>query len=118
MSFVPKPSKATHLWLGILAAVLVVLFVETKGPESPNGSNLFISTAAAVKGATVLIDGAKLGVVGGPGDKGVGGGAFWGHLTRGKHTVELRKPGFQVFSKEIDMHGEEYLGVDLKPQKN
>jgi hypothetical protein len=118
MSFTPKPSKATHWWLGILFAVLVVLFVETKGHQDVPGSNFFINAPTAVQGADVIVDGRRLGAIVSSGADGVGGGAFWAHLTRGKHTVELRKTGFETFSKEIDMHGEEYMGVDLKPAKN
>lgn len=112
-----KTSRATQLWLGVLGAVLAVLYLETNGP-SHRGFNLFISTDSTSRGAQVVVDGQQVGTIDQPHSSGIGGGAFWGHLTRGKHTIELKKPGFTPFSKDIDMHGEEYLGVDLKPLKD
>ena len=116
-AFQPKPSKATQWWLGILAVVLAILFWETKG-QPHSGFNFFINTDSDAEGAEVLVDGQKQGKIGDSTSTGIGGGAFWGHLSRGKHTVELRKNGYAPCSKEIDMHGEEYLGVDLQRNKN
>jgi hypothetical protein len=117
MSFVAKESKATRWWFGLLILVLVALFFETAGQQH-GGCNLFINTDSDTEGADVIVDGKKVGSVAGAGSSGMGGGAFWGYLTRGEHLVELRKQGFQPFHKAIDMHGEEYLGVDLKPARN
>jgi len=117
MPFTPKSSIATQLWLGILATVLVVLFLETGGKQQP-GRNFYINTDSNAEGASVVVDGVAVGTVGSAGRSGMGGGSFWGYLTTGEHSVELRKVGFQPFKKTIDMHGEEYLGVDLKPARN
>lgn len=117
MKLTPKSSPAARWWLGILAVVLILLFLETKGTRDA-GSNFLITTNQEAQGAEVIVDGQKLGVVGTSKSSGLGGGAFWAHLTRGKHTVELRKPEFEPFSKELEMHGEAYMGVDLKPKKN
>jgi hypothetical protein len=106
-----------HWWFGILILVLVVLFLETRG-EDYAGCNFFVSTDSDSEGAQVIVDGKKLGVVSGAHSAGIGGGAFWGYLTRGKHVIQLVKPAFEPFSKEIVVQGEAYLGVDLKRSKN
>lgn len=118
MAFIPKASIATRLWLGILVLVLAALFAETN--VAPNGeSNFLINTDSSdLDGAEVIVDGKKLGTIQGGRSPVKGGGAFWGHLTRGKHTVELVKDGSKKYSKEIDMYGEEYMGVDLQPAKD
>lgn len=117
MSFTPKPSYAVQMWFGILVVVLTALFLETRHP-SDSGSNFLINSNPDGVGAEVIVDGQKLGTVGDAKKSGLGGGAFWAHLTRGKHIVELRKPGYVPYSKELEMHGEAYLGVDLTPQNN
>jgi hypothetical protein len=115
MAFTPKASIATRLWLGILVLVLVALFAETRTSDQ-GGSNFLISTDSSAQGADVIVDGKKLGMIGT--GSAIGGGAFRGHLTRGKHLVELVKVGYKSYAKEIDMHGEEYMGVDLQPVKD
>jgi hypothetical protein len=117
MSFTAKPSKAVHLWLGILGAVLVVLFFETRASHS-GGNNFFINTDLSAVGASVIVDGKQAGTIGSANGSGIGGGAFWMHLSRGQHKIEVIKPGYKPYSTEIDMHGEEYLGVDLKSARD
>ncbi len=117
MVFTPKSSSATKWWLGILLLVLVALFLETRTRHNA-GSNFLVNTNNEAMGAEVIVDGQRLGTVGTAQNSGIGGGAFWGHLTRGRHVVELRKPGYLPFSKDVDMRGEAFLGVDLKPQNN
>jgi hypothetical protein len=117
MAFTPKASIATRLWLGILILVLAALFAETKSGDRVD-SNFLISTNSSAQGAAVIVDGKKLGVIGDGTGSATGGGAFWGHLTRGKHLVELVKDGYKKYTKEVDMHGEEYMGVDLQPVKD
>ena len=117
MAFKPKSSKAVHLWIGILAGVLVVLFFET-GTGSASCSNFLVNTNADAIGAEIFLDGKKLGVIQGSSGKGMDGGGFWAHVTRGKHTVEVRKNDFRPFKTVIDMHNEAYLGVDLKRATN
>lgn len=117
MAFAPKPSTATRWWLGTLATVLLALFLETRGARN-DGANFLINTGAQARAAEVIVDGRKLGVVLDSHASGLAGGAFWGHLSSGRHVVELRKPGFHTFAKVIEMRGEEYLGVDLKPLTN
>ena len=86
--------------------------------QQQGGSNFFIGTDSQADGAEVIVDGKKLGTIASVRGSGIGGGAFWGHLTRGKHRVEVSKPGYKPFTKEIEMQGEEYMGVDLQPLKD
>lgn len=69
-------------------------------------------------GAAVLVDNRKVGTISSSCADGPGGGVYYGYLQSGQHLVQVRKEGFQPFGKRIDMHQEQYLGVDLQPVKN
>ncbi len=117
MSVQPKQSKAAQLWIAVLFGVLLVLFLETQGKHSKT-LNFVVNTDADDVGAQVVVDNHPLGVVEASSADGPGGGVFLGYLTQGKHRVEVRKDGFEPYSKDIEMHQEQYLGVDLKGAKN
>jgi len=112
MTFQPEESKATTLWLAILAAVLSVLFVMTMG-TSGGGDNFFLDSDSDAIGAELMIDGKSLGIIKG-GRAGLGGGSFWAHLTAGPHNIHISKKGYDDFDQKVVMKGEEYIHVDLK----
>jgi hypothetical protein len=117
MSFTPKPSQAVKIWLGVVALVLGLLFMQTRGKGSGD-FNFFLNTDSDAIGAEVYVDGILLGKIDAGPRSGLGGGTFWGHLTQGKHLVEVRKPKYKPFQTEVDMHGKDYRGVDLKPLRD
>lgn len=117
MSFQPKVSRAAQIWIAVIVGVLIVLFLEMQGNQTRT-LNFVVNTDADDVGAEVLIDNQKVGTISSSSVDGPGGGVFLGYLQQGKHQVEVRKEGFKPFSKEIDMHQEQYLGVDLEPVKN
>ncbi len=113
----PKSSRAMVIWMGIVIAVLAVLWFETRHNVGHN-FNLFLSGEADTVGSDVFVDGKKLGAMQASGNSGLGGGAFWTHVNDGPHLIEVRKPEFAPFSKEINMKREDYIGVSLKPKKH
>ncbi len=117
MSFQPKASRAAQIWIAVIVGVLVVLFLETRGNQTKT-LNFVVNSDADDVGADVLVDNQKVGTISSSSVDGPGGGVFLGYLQQGKHQVEVRKEGFKTFSKEIDMHQEQYLGVDLERVNN
>ncbi|MBS1952878.1 MAG: PEGA domain-containing protein [Cyanobacteria bacterium SZAS-4] len=117
MSFQPKASRAAQIWIAVIVGVLIVLFLEMQGNQTKT-LNFVVNTDADDVGAEVLVDNQKVGIISSSTVDGPGGGVFLGYLRQGKHQVEVRKEGFKPFSKEIDMHQEQYLGVDLERVNN
>lgn len=108
-----KTSMAPRIWFGLLLVVLCVLYLETRNGRHDK-LNFFINTDSAAIGADVYIDHQKAGLISGAGGSGLGGGTFWTFLRNGPHLIEVKKANYATYSKEIDMHQEEYLGVDLQ----
>ena len=98
-----------------MVVVLLLLFLETRG-EKKAAYNLILNGNSECLGADVFVDGAKVGSIKDSGDSGIGS-VFWGRLRNGPHRVEVRKPSYKTFSTAIDMHREEYIGVDLEKTK-
>jgi PEGA domain len=117
MSFQPKASRAVQIWLAVVVGVLIVLFLETRGNQVRT-LNFIVNADADDVGAEVLVDNQKAGTITASNAEGPGGGVYLGYLQPGKHVLEVRKEGFKPYSKEIDMHQEQYLGVDLQPLNN
>lgn len=116
ITITPKSSRAMIIWLAVVITVLAVLWFETRDHSARN-FNLFLSGEADTVGSEVFIDGKKLGQMVESGNSGLGGGAFWTHLNDGPHVIEVRKPEFATFSKQINMKREDYIAVSLKPKK-
>lgn len=117
MTFQPKASRASQIWIAVVVGVLFVLFLETQGNHTKT-LNFVVNTDADEVGAEVLIDNQKVGTISSSSVDGPGGGVYLGYLPQGRHLVEVRKEGFKPFSKEIDMRQEQYLGVDLERLNN
>ena len=114
MTFQPKPSAAAKIWLGVVAVVLCVLFLETRNAKQI-GQNLIVNTDTDGVGAEVLIDNQKVGTVQTGESPGLGGGVFRAYLGSGKHQLTVSKSGFRPFKEQLDMKREAFVGVDLQP---
>jgi hypothetical protein len=112
-AFQPKPSKASKIWLGIVAVVLIALFFETRDAHQ-SGQNFVLGTNDEAVGADVLIDNHKIGQVESGHHDGLDGGVFRTYLTSGQHDLSVQKSGFQSFTTHLDMKREAYVGVDLQ----
>jgi hypothetical protein len=112
MNLEAKQSAANRVWICLVVVVLLILFLETRG-EKKIAYNLILNGGSECVGADVYVDGAKVGSISDSGDSGIGS-VFWGRTRNGPPTVEVRKPSYKTFSKAIDMHREEYIGVDLQ----
>lgn len=116
IAITPKSSRAVKIWIALVIVVLTVLWFETRHNVGHN-FNLFLSGEADTVGSEVFVDGKRLGVMAASGNSGLGGGSFWAHVNDGPHLIEVRKPEFATFSKQINMKREDYIGVSLKPKK-
>jgi hypothetical protein len=112
---VVKQSNATKLWLAVVTSVLLLLWWQTRNPTSSR-FNFFLNGDSVAVGAAVLIDGKMAGRMTAPANSGLGGAAFYTDLTDGRHVVEVRKPGYKSFRKEIDMQTKGYVSVELQPE--
>ncbi len=112
----PKRSGATKLWLTVVVSVLVVLWWQTRSQLSA-AYNLFLNGDSSAVGAEVSIDGMAKGKMSQPLNSGLGGAVFYAQLKNGHHVLEVKKPGYKTFRKEIDMKTKDYVGVDLNPEK-
>ncbi len=63
-------------------------------------------------GADVLIDHEKVGTIKKEETGGLGGGAFRILLSPGHHVIEVKKPDFKDFSRDVDMKKELYFEVN------
>ncbi len=112
-----RRSRALRVWLAVVVSVLFLLWLETdKGPHRTY--NLYLSGDSGLVGSRVVIDGQPAGVMSHAGGTGLGGALFYGKLKNGPHEIEVRRPGFQPFVRKIDMHGEYYTSVDLRPSSD
>lgn len=111
-----RRSKAARIWLAVVGSVLVVLFWQTRHPASTN-YNLFLSGDSVAVGAEVWIDGQKAGQMEPSPGFGLSGAVFYAHLPNGHHRLEVRKPGFKRFRQEIEMKTEDYVSVELSPER-
>lgn len=111
--FQPKQSRANKLWLLILIVVLVVLFFEMHG-NSRSNYNCCISTDTDSIGAEVFIDHQKVGTIAKDESGGLGGGAYRCLLSSGHHLIEIKKPDYKTYSREVDMRKEQYIEADLE----
>lgn len=113
---VVKQSNASRVWLAVVTSVLLLLWWQTRNPTSSR-FNFFLNGDSVAVGAAVLIDGKVVGRMTAPATSGLGGAAFYTDLTDGRHVVEVRKPGYKPFKKEIDMATKGYVSVELQPEK-
>jgi len=111
--YLPKRSQAPRVWLLISVAVLALLFCQTRSSGQRN-SNLFLSGDSDSVGALVFIDGSQLGKIKTANNSGLSGGAFWCHLDNGYHLLEIKKPGYKTFAKQLDFKRQDYVGVILE----
>ncbi len=111
-----KASRAFRIWIAVVICVLAALWVETS-KTTHQTYNLFLSGDSQVLGAAVIVDGKLCGAMSGSGSSGLGGSIYYGRVSNGRHKIEVRKQGFTPLVKEIDMHGEDYISVDLNPTK-
>lgn len=109
-----RRSNAVIGWLAIVLFVLLLLWVETRNTPYSN-YNLFLNGDSIVSGAKVLLDGKMVGEMNASGGEGFGGSIFYGYIENGRHKVEVKKDGFEPFVADLDMSGEAYLGIKLKP---
>lgn len=107
-----KRSNATKLWLGIVMSVLVVLWWQTHNQPS-TGYNVFLNGDSQAVGAEVAIDGTTSGTMSRSQNSGLGGAIFYARLPNGHHLVEVKKPGYKTFRKEIDLRTKDYVSVEL-----
>ena len=117
MTVLFKPSRAKTLWVLVLVAVLFVLFFETRSANEPS-LNVLVSGGSSLSGATVYIDGRKMGSLEKLTDSGLGGSAFWTSLPDGKYLIEVRKQGFRDFKRTIDLNTLAFVNVDLPGDGN
>ena len=106
--FQPRPSRANSLWVIVLLVVLGVLFCEMSGSVRHN-FNCCVSASADLIGADVLIDHEKVGTIKKEESGGLGGGAFRILLSPGHHLIEVKKPDYKDFSRDVEMKKELYL---------
>jgi hypothetical protein len=108
-----RASRANRIWLVVYFVVLVLLWLETNhGGEK--SYNLFLSGNSALAGARVTVDGQDAGTMDPSPGSVLGGAVFYGHVTNGTHKIQVSKQGSLQFSRDVDVHGEAYLDVDLK----
>jgi hypothetical protein len=110
--FQPKPSRANSLWVLVFLTVLGVLFCEMSGSTRHN-FNCCISASSELIGADVFIDHQKVGSIAKEEAGGLGGGAFRILLPSGHHLVEVKKPDYKDFSRDVDMKKELYIEANL-----
>lgn len=103
-----KKSHAVKIWLLVIAAVLVVLYIETSGPGKP-AYNVVVNAAKDQTGYDVLVDGKVETQLQNGKETGIDGSVCWLVVSPGKHKIELASQGKSVSSKEIDVVGKEYL---------
>ena len=77
MAMNDKLPQATVLWLGVLGAVLSLLFPETSGPPH-RGSNFFLSADSNAIGAQVFVDGQLVDTISSASGSELGSGAGGG----------------------------------------
>jgi hypothetical protein len=106
--FQPRASRANNLWVIVLLVVLGVLYCEMSGSVRHN-FNCCVSASADLIGADVLIDHEKVGTIKKEESGGLGGGAFRILLSPGHHLIEVKKPDFKDFSRDVEMKKELYL---------
>src|SRR4029453_12918417 len=111
-----KRPGATRLWLAVIVSVLLVLGWETHSQTSAS-YNLFLNGDSSAVGADVSIDGTSAGKMSQSESSGLGGAIFYAQLNNGHHVLEVKKPGYRTFRKEIDMTTKDYVSVELHPEK-
>lgn len=111
MTLEVKPSRAKQLWFAVLISVLAVMYLETRQPR-PAEMNFLVHANAQAEGAKVYIDGKERGVLAAK-DPDLSGALFRDTLARGKHVIEVRKPGFETFRQVVPMSLEAFVKVDL-----
>lgn len=108
-----KRSRAVRIWLLVLAAVLILLFIETSG-SGQKGANVALTTSREAVGAAVIVDGRKEGLVEDGRSRGVDGGMAVLELGSGSHVLELNKDGRSILERTISVDNREY--IDLQGQ--
>ncbi|MCA9803004.1 MAG: hypothetical protein KC777_13625 [Cyanobacteria bacterium HKST-UBA02] len=108
-----KQSRAVRIWLLIIAAVLLLLFLETSG-AGQKGANVALTTSREAVGAAVIVDGRKEGTVEDGRSWGVDGGIAVLELGSGNHKLELKKDERLILEKTISIDNREY--IDLQGQ--
>jgi hypothetical protein len=109
-------SPANRVWLGVFVIVTIVLFAQTRGPKEAS-YNLILEGNPESIGASVYLDGQNVGSLKNSTASGLEGAIYWGKAANGEHLLEVKKPNYKTFSKQFDMHCEEYLSVDLERTK-
>lgn len=108
----PKPSRAFAIWFCMVAIVLGNLLFQTT--TSKPSYNFLIEGNAASLAADVVIDGKTVGKIDEYNDSGVKIYGLRCTLQDGTHSVGITKNGYQPFSADVQMRGEDYLGFRLK----
>lgn len=115
-TFQYKTSKAVKIWLGIVVAVLGLLFVQTRD-YTQKGYNVVVCADKGAIGAQLLVDGQKAAEFEDAEKHGLKGAVTWLKLSQGEHTVELvdsaggaRVP--QKSAQKINVTGKHYLRFD------
>jgi hypothetical protein len=107
----PKESWAIRVWLVVVALVLVTLWVQTK--SAPTVYNFLIEADREAVGATIALDGNAIGTIDEISENGIRLYAYRGRIIDGNHSVQVSKPGFKAFQKNIDFSGVHYLKIRL-----
>jgi hypothetical protein len=110
----PKPSRAIPIWCAVIMAVLLSLMFQMRPGE--RSYNFFIEGNADADGASVLIDGQPVGTMSASEDGGVRLIGLRCSVADGNHTVEVIKPGYAPVKTQVEMRGEDYIGVQLSKQ--
>lgn len=108
-----KKTRAPMIWFVVTLVVLSALFIETRGTGRRN-TNFFVHGDSNTVGADVFLDGQKAGKIAIANNSGLSGGVFSCHLSSGAHLLEIKKPGFYVFTHPLMFKRQDYLGVELK----
>ena len=107
-----KTSKAMKIWLAIVVAVLLLLFMQTRD-QTQKGYNLVVCADKEAIGSELDVDGKKAAVFEDAEKHGLKGAVTWVKLSPGEHLVELveRQGGTRV-SKKVKVTGKHYLRFD------
>lgn len=111
-----RKSLEVMLWFLVTAGVLLMMWLQMRNSYS-GSCNLYLSGDSTETGAQVFLDGRRRGVMSASSVTGLGGSAYYGYLSRGKHEITVVKPGFVPFGENLDMHGEAYIDVQMSPQR-
>jgi hypothetical protein len=102
------------MWFGVLAIVLLALYLQCQHYEGRD-FNFLVHANDHATGAKVVVDGQERGVLSASDQFDVPGSHFRDRLPAGEHLIEINKPGFVSFKERIEMGLEGFVGVTLVP---